>query len=75
MQRWWYSDDKDKPVAPSRSPNKNPNRPSSDRKWNFQVLVTNKLLKEEKLSITGDCEALGNWSSQDVIIMNQNESK
>lgn len=74
MQRWWYGDD-DKPKTQQRSPNKNRSRPSSDRKWKFQVLVTNELLKEEKLAITGDCEALGNWSPQDVVIMTQSESK
>lgn len=75
MQRWWYGDDNDKPRVQPRSPNKNKNRPSSDRKWKFQVLVTRDLLSKEKLAITGDCEALGNWSPQDIVLMSQNERK
>lgn len=73
MQRWWYGDDNEKPVTLSRSPVKNRSRPSSVRKWKFQAIVKSRSLeKDETLAITGDCEALGQWAPQDVVIMSPN---
>lgn len=70
MQRWWFSDDKGAPPTPSRSPTKLKKNPSGDRNWRFQVLVTKTLHKEEKLAVTGDCEILGNWEPNDVLLLN-----
>lgn len=70
MQRWWFSDDKGTPPTPSRSPTKLKKHTSGDRKWVFQVLVTKQLHKEEKLGVTGDCDTLGNWESNEVLILN-----
>lgn len=77
IKRWWYSDDKKSPSVAPRSPSRaNKKSPSSnDQKRCFQVTISRNLMKEEKLAITGDCEALGNWEPQDVVIMNRNEGK
>ena len=75
MQRWWHGDEKDKPLITSRSPTKLKKNLRGDRKWKFQVLVNKNLYKEEKLAITGNCEALGNWQPHEVVILNQVESK
>lgn len=75
MHRWWYADDKTTPVTPSRSPTKLKKNPSGDRKWKFQVLVTKKLHKEEKLAVTGDCDTLGNWEPNDVLLINPPEGE
>uniref|UniRef100_A0A336KEV4 CSON008817 protein n=1 Tax=Culicoides sonorensis TaxID=179676 RepID=A0A336KEV4_CULSO len=75
MQRWWYADYNESPPTPSRSPTKQKKNPSGDRTWKFQVLVPKTLYKEEKVAVAGDCDTLGNWEPNDVLILNAPEDK
>lgn len=63
------------PPPPSRSPNKSKRTVNGDCKWNFQVLVNRTLHKHETIGVTGDCEALGNWQPQDLVVMTADNEK
>lgn len=76
IERWWYNDDPKTAPKPSRSPPRTKRSAADgDRKWRFQVVVTRDLLKEEKIAVTGDCEALGSWQPHDVVILNPDNGK
>ncbi|XP_049277115.1 glycerophosphocholine phosphodiesterase GPCPD1 isoform X2 [Anopheles funestus] len=76
MQRWWFleenGDAKDTSSSTSQkteSSVKKPKQPTpaGDRRYTFRVLVTYDLLKDETIAITGSCESLGNWDSEQCV--------
>lgn len=72
MQRWWYSDDKfnegDKVQKSRKSSAK---RTELTKKWKFSVYVNQDLNLHEKIALTGSCEELGNWDSDQSVLLSQ----
>lgn len=72
MQRWWYSDDKfnggDKVQKSRKSPTK---KSELTKKWKFSVYVNQELNMYEKIALTGSCDELGNWDSDQSVLLSQ----
>lgn len=72
MQRWWYSDDKfnsgDKVQKSRKSPTK---KSELTKKWKFSVFVNQDLNLYEKIALTGNCDELGNWDSDQSVLLTQ----
>ncbi|XP_058820289.1 glycerophosphocholine phosphodiesterase GPCPD1 isoform X1 [Topomyia yanbarensis] len=75
MQRWWFLEDNNSSAnnASSAVKKTKPLKPPGDRKQKFRVLVTDELLKDETIAVTGSCEALGNWEAEHCVQMQQEE--
>lgn len=71
MQRWWYSDyvnGGDKVQKSRKSPTK---RSELTKKWKFSVYVNHDLNLYEKIALTGNCDELGNWDSDQAVLLSQ----
>ena len=73
MQRWWFLDDKNGTLTSgsvTTQKTKKTNVPVGDGyQHKFRVLVTQSLLRDEIVAITGNCDSLGNWDPQHVVQM------
>ncbi|XP_055643913.1 glycerophosphocholine phosphodiesterase GPCPD1 isoform X2 [Toxorhynchites rutilus septentrionalis] len=68
MQRWWFLEEKGDSANSGSSTTvvkkAKSLKPPGDRRHKFRVLVTQELLKDETIAVTGNCEALGNWEPE-----------
>lgn len=78
--RWWYVEKKDAAKKQNGSFVKpKPQKQSPDQvlctKWLFKVFVNFDLLSNEKVSLTGACDQLGNWNPHESISLQRNDGE
>lgn len=76
MQRWWMTDQKAMPSQnESKSKKSSTRKEVGDKKWVFSVLANINLISHEKIAMTGDGEALGNWDPDNCVILQNIEGE
>jgi hypothetical protein len=69
MQRWWFLDDRKGASKPevAQKMRKPVSAAGGGNLHKFRVHITETLLRDECVAITGNCEPLGNWDPQHAV--------